>query len=48
MKVVDVDEAWIAFVKYQRAFQCAARFVSVVDELIIELLLLVREKAWLG
>lgn len=39
---VNLDEEAISLLKYQRAFQGAARFVSVVDELISELLLLVR------
>ncbi len=39
---VNLDEEAIALVKYQRAFQSAARFVSVVDELLDELVLLVR------
>ncbi|MGD2108784.1 MAG: flagellar hook-associated protein FlgK [Phycisphaerae bacterium] len=39
---VNLDEEAISLVKYQRAFQGAARFVSAVDELIGELVLLVR------
>jgi len=39
---VSLDEEAISLVKYQRAFQSASRFVSVVDELLDELVLLVR------
>ena len=39
---VNLDEEAIALVKYQRAFQGAARFISVVDEMIAELVALVR------
>ena len=39
---VNLDEEAISLVKFQRAFQGAARFVSVVDELIGELVTLIR------
>lgn len=39
---VNLDEEAISLIKFQRAFQGAARFISVVDELIGELVLLVR------
>lgn len=39
---VNLDEEAIALVKYERAFQGAARFVSVVDELLGELVTLIR------
>ncbi|MCO6437055.1 MAG: flagellar hook-associated protein FlgK [Phycisphaerae bacterium] len=39
---VNLDEEAIALVKYQRAFQGASRFVSVVDQLISELVSLIR------
>ena len=39
---VNLDEEAIALVKFQRAFQGAARFVSVVDELLRELVVLLR------
>jgi flagellar hook-associated protein 1 FlgK len=39
---VSLDEEAIRLVKYERSFQGAARFVSVVDELINEMLALVR------
>ncbi len=39
---VNLDEEAISLVKYQRAFQGAARFISVVDEMIGELVALIR------
>lgn len=39
---VNLDEEAIALVKFQRAFQGAARFISVVDQLIGELITLIR------
>ncbi len=39
---VNLDEEAVALVKYQRAFQGAARFVSVVDQLIGDLVALIR------
>jgi flagellar hook-associated protein 1 FlgK len=39
---VNLDEEAISLVKFQRAFQGAARFVSVVDRLLQELVVLVR------
>lgn len=39
---VNLDEEAIALVKYERAFQGAARFVTVVDDLLSELVLLIR------
>ncbi len=39
---VNLDEEAIALVKYQRAFQGAARFVSTVDDLLAELVMLIR------
>lgn len=39
---VSLDEEAIALVKYERAFQGASRFVSVVNNLLNELILLVR------
>jgi len=39
---VNLDEEAIALVKYERAFQGAARFVSTVDQMISELLVLLR------
>lgn len=39
---VNLDEEAIALVKYQRAFQGASRFVSVVDQLIEELVTLIQ------
>ncbi len=39
---VSLDEEAIALVKFERAFQGAARFISVVDDLLGELMLLVR------
>lgn len=39
---VNLDEEAIALVKYERAFQGAARFVTVVDDLLAELILLIR------
>jgi flagellar hook-associated protein 1 FlgK len=39
---VNLDEEAISLLKYERAYQGAARFISVVDELLNELVLLVR------
>lgn len=39
---VNLDEEAISLVKYERAFQGAARFVSVVDDLLQELVVLLR------
>ncbi len=39
---VNLDEEAIALVKYERAFQGAARFVSTVDDLLAELILLIQ------
>ena len=39
---VNLDEEAISLIKFQRAFQGAARFVRVVDDLISELVMLVR------
>jgi flagellar hook-associated protein 1 FlgK len=39
---VNLDEEAIALVQYERAFQGAARFVSVVDDLISQLIALIR------
>jgi flagellar hook-associated protein 1 FlgK len=39
---VNLDEEAISLVKYQRAFQGAARFVSVVDQLLAELTTILR------
>ena len=39
---VNLDEEAIALVKYQRAFQGVARFVSTVDELLAQLILMIR------
>jgi len=39
---VNLDEEAIALVKYERAFQGAARFVTVVDQLLGELVALIR------
>lgn len=39
---VNLDEEAISLLKYERAYQSAARFVSVVDELLNELVMLVR------
>jgi len=39
---VNLDEEAIALVKYERAFQGAARFVSTVDDLLAELVMLIR------
>ena len=39
---VNLDEEAISLVKYERAFQGASRFISVVDDLLQELVLLVR------
>lgn len=39
---VNLDEEAVALLKFQRAFQGAARFVSVVDDLMSELIALIR------
>lgn len=39
---VSLDEEAIALLKFQRAFQGAARFISVVDDLLSELIALIR------
>ncbi len=39
---VNLDEEAISLVKYQRSFQGAARFVSVVDQMISDLMTLIR------
>ena len=39
---VNLDEEAIALLKYERAYQGAARFITVVDDLLNELVLLVR------
>jgi len=39
---VNLDEEAIALLKYERAFQGATRFVRVVDDLLAELVALVR------
>ena len=39
---VNLDEEAISLVKYERAFQGASRYISVVDELLDQLVLLIR------
>ena len=39
---VNLDEEAISLIKFERAFQGASRFIRVVDDLLSELILLVR------
>ena len=39
---VNLDEEAVSLIKYERAFQGASRFVRVVDDLIAELVALIR------
>ena len=39
---VNLDEEAISLLKFERAFQGAARYIRVVDDLLAELVLLVR------
>ena len=42
MSGVSLDEEALALIKFERAFQGAARYITVVDELIGEMLNMVR------